>query len=152
MSGKLTLGVRRIDASFADIPLPSYQTEGSSGMDVRAAVEEPMTIGAGKVGLVPTNLALEIPEGYELQVRPRSGLAIKKGIGLLNAPGTIDEDYRGELKVILFNFSDEDFVINRGDRIAQLIMAKVWKADIVEKDELSDSARGEGGFGHTGTK
>lgn len=140
----------RIDEKFADIPLPEYATEGSAGMDIRAAVENELVLQAGKVATVPTNLKAEIPQGYEIQVRPRSGLAAKHGIGVLNSPGTIDSDYRGEIKIILFNFSDSDFTINRGDRIAQLVIGKTIQAEIELTDELSETDRGEGGFGHTG--
>ena len=119
-------------------------------MDIRAALDEPFTLKAGAVGLVPTGLRVEIPEGYEIQVRPRSGLALNHGIGLLNSPGTIDSDYRGEIKIIMFNFGKEDFVINSGERIAQLIVGKVYQAEVVDSDELSETSRGEGGFGHTG--
>ncbi len=149
---KIDLLIKRISEKFSDIELPHYATEGSSGMDIRAAVEDSITIHAGKVVLVPTNISVEIPLGYEIQVRPRSGLAAKHGIGLLNSPGTIDSDYRGELKIILFNFSDKDFIINRGDRIAQLVIAEVIVANLVESDQLNKSKRGEGGFGHTGRK
>jgi dUTP pyrophosphatase len=121
-------------------------------MDIRAAVAEDMFINPGEVVLVPTNLSVEIPGGYEIQIRPRSGLAIKNGIGLLNSPGTIDSDYRGEIKVIMMNFSKEKFKISRGDRIAQLILAKFYTANFIESDDLQDSRRGEGGFGHTGKK
>lgn len=148
---KVKLKIKRISSNFDDIPLPSYSTEGSSGMDIRAAVENPTIIKSGKVGLVPTNLSVEIPFGYEIQVRPRSGLAVKNGIGILNAPGTIDSDYRGEVKIILFNFGETDFVINRGERIAQLVISKVYSAEIEETSELNNSSRGSGGFGHTGT-
>jgi dUTP pyrophosphatase len=117
---------------------------------VRAAVDKTLSIEPGKVVLVPTNLSVEIPIGYEIQVRPRSGLAAKNGIGVLNSPGTIDSDYRGEVKIILFNFSDEAFVINRGDRIAQLVIAEVILANIIISDSLNSSKRGDGGFGHTG--
>ncbi len=147
---KLQLKVKRIDEKFADIPLPEYQTEDSSGFDIRAAVDSEMILPKGKIALVPTNLSMEIPKGYEIQVRPRSGLAAKHGIGVLNSPGTIDADYRGEVKVILFNFGEEDFVIKRGDRIAQLVLAKVIQADLIESENLSETERGEGGFGHTG--
>jgi dUTP pyrophosphatase len=147
---KIDLMVKRISESYKDIPLPNYATQGSSGMDIRAAIETPLVIPIGKVALVPTNLSVEIPIGYEIQVRPRSGLAAKNGIGVLNSPGTIDSDYRGEVKIILFNFGSEDFVINRGDRIAQLIIAEVIQAKIVESENLNNSVRGEGGFGHTG--
>ena len=147
---KVNLLIKRISNSFDDIALPSYSTEGSSGMDVRAAIENELIIKAGKVNLVPTNLSIEIPLGYEIQVRPRSGLAAKHGIGVLNSPGTIDSDYRGEVKIILFNFSEEDFIIRRGDRIAQLVLAEVIIANVKETNNLNSSDRGEGGFGHTG--
>lgn len=147
---KIDLQIKRLSNSFSDIPLPKYETEGSSGMDIRAAVENPVTIASGKIALVPTNLSVEIPIGYEIQVRPRSGLAAKNGIGVLNSPGTIDSDYRGEVKVILFNFSENNFYINKGDRIAQLVIAEVILADVKEVKNLNTSNRGEGGFGHTG--
>lgn len=147
---KIDLLIKRISESYKDVPLPQYATEGSSGMDVRAAIKNPIVLPTGKVALVPTNLSVEIPFGYEIQVRPRSGLAAKNGIGVLNSPGTIDSDYRGELKIILFNFGSEDFVINSGDRIAQLVIAEVIQAKVVESENLNDSERGEGGFGHTG--
>ena len=134
------------------LPLPHYQTEHSAGVDLYAAVASETVVGAGAWKLVPTGLAIAIPEGYEGQVRPRSGLALKHGIGLLNAPGTIDADYRGEVGIILFNFSDQPFVIHRGDRIAQLVFAKLEKAKFVKIDVLSETARGAGGFGHTGVK
>lgn len=147
---KIDLNIKRISNLFSDIPLPTYSTEGSSGMDVRAAVENEIILKSGKVILVPTNLSVEIPLGYEIQVRPRSGLAAKNGIGVLNSPGTIDSDYRGEVKIILFNFGEEDFIIKRGDRIAQLVLAEVILANINEVEDLNSSQRGEGGFGHTG--
>jgi len=147
---KVNLSIKRISDSFSDIPLPSYSTEGSSGMDVRAAIENEIILKSGKVILVPTNLSVEIPFGFEIQARPRSGLAAKHGIGVLNSPGTIDSDYRGEIKIILFNFSDEDFVIKRGDRIGQLVLAEVILANLNEVENLNSSHRGEGGFGHTG--
>jgi dUTP pyrophosphatase len=132
--------------------LPHYQTEHSAGVDLYAAVEAETIIAAGAWKLVPTGLAIAIPEGYEGQVRPRSGLALKQGIGMLNAPGTIDADYRGEIGIILFNFSDKPFIIQRGDRIAQLVFARVEKASFVKVASLSETERGTGGFGHTGTK
>ena len=141
------IAVKRLK-SAGDLPLPSYETSGSAGMDVRAA--EAVTIGAGKRGLVGTGFAFAIPEGYEVQVRPRSGLALKHGISVLNAPGTIDSDYRGEIKVILANLGDEDFVIARGDRIAQIIIAPVQRGNLVEVSDLDETARGSGGFGSTG--
>lgn len=147
---KIKLNIKRISNKYNDIPLPQYATEGSAGMDIRAAIEDEIIIKAGEVKLVPTNLIVEIPVGYELQVRPRSGLALKNGIGLLNSPGTIDSDYRGEVGIIMNNFSKSDFTIKRADRIAQLVLNKVYLADIVEVSEVSDSDRGEGGFGHTG--
>lgn len=142
--------IKRLSEQFNDIPLPAYATEGSSGMDLRAAVENDFLLQAGKFALVPTNISIEIPFGYEIQVRPRSGLAAKNGVSVLNTPGTIDSDYRGEVKVILFNFSDENFVVKRGERIAQMVLAKVYTADLIETNELNSSVRGEGGFGHTG--
>lgn len=149
---KIEIKLQRITDLYNDIPLPEYATEGSSGLDLRAAVENEIIIPKGKVSLVPTNLRVEIPHGYEIQVRPRSGLAAKHGIGVLNSPGTIDSDYRGEVKVILFNFGEEDFVIKRGDRIAQMVLSKVHLAELKLTDDLNASQRGEGGFGHTGTK
>ncbi len=150
MMKKVSLKIKRISGEFNDLPLPKYETDYSSGMDLRAALENSYILEAGKVGMVPTGISMEIPLGYEVQVRPRSGLAAKHGIGVLNSPGTIDADYRGEVKVILFNFSDTDFVIKRGDRIAQMIIAELIQADITEVDELTDTVRGAGGFGHTG--
>lgn len=147
---KIHIKVKRLDEEYTDIPLPEYATEGSSGLDLRAAVKKNTVLESGKVLLIPTNLSVEIPLGYEMQVRPRSGLAAKHGIGVLNSPGTIDSDYRGEIKVILYNFGDKDFVINRGDRIAQMVISKVYLAELIEEKELSDSQRGSGGFGHTG--
>jgi len=134
----------------AGLPLPHYQTEHAAGVDLYAAVDTGVVIVAGQWKLVPTGIAVAIPEGYEGQVRPRSGLALKHGIGMLNAPGTIDADYRGEIGVILFNFSDAPFRVQRGDRIAQLVLAKIEKAQFVKVDALADTQRGAGGFGHTG--
>jgi len=146
----MKLKIKRVSNKFNDIPLPKYATEGSAGMDVRATVDNSVVLKAGEIKLIPTNIIMEIPEGYEIQVRPRSGLALKHGITLLNAPGTIDSDYRGEVGIIMCNFSKEDFAINRGDRIAQLILSKYFVAEIEEANEVTDSRRGEGGFGHTG--
>ena len=129
---------------------PSYQSSGSSGMDVRAHLSESLVIKPGRSALVPTGLYLEIPSGYELQVRSRSGLALKNGIMVLNSPGTIDSDYRGEIKVILMNLSSEDFVINNNDRIAQLVLSRYEKAELVLSDQLEETERGSGGFGSTG--
>ena len=133
-------------------PLPAYATEGSSGLDVRANIEKAITIKPLERVLVPTGLFIQIPNGYEAQMRPRSGLAIKNGITCLNSPGTIDADYRGELKVILINLSNEAQTIEHGDRIAQLIFAKVEKATLNLVQHLHDTLRGDGGFGHTGKK
>ncbi len=134
------------------LPIPHYQTEHSAGVDLYAAVPADLAIEAGAWKLIPTGIAIAIPEGYEGQVRPRSGLALKHGIGMLNAPGTIDADYRGEIGVILFNFGDKPFAVHRGDRIAQLVFAKVERAKFVKVDALSETARGSGGFGHTGRR
>ena len=128
---------------------PDYATEGASGMDICAFTEEPIVLNPMERKLIPTGLFLEIPSGYEGQLRARSGLAIKHGIGLVNGIGTIDSDYRGELKVAMINFGSEAFTINDGDRIAQLVIAEYIKAEILASDELSDTERGEGGFGHT---
>ena len=131
--------------------LPAYETKNSAGMDLRAYLPDgPVTLQPMQRALIPTGLYIEIPEGYEGQVRPRSGLAIKHGITVLNTPGTIDADYRGELKQILINLSDEPFVINNGDRIAQIVFARCEQAEMVEVEELSETERGAGGFGHTG--
>ncbi len=131
-------------------PLPAYETAHSAGMDIRASLQEPMVIQPGKRALVPTGLFMEIPEGYEAQVRPRSGLAIKHGITVLNSPGTIDADYRGEVNIILINLGDQPFEILHGDRIAQMIISKHEKAEWQLTNELSSTERGKGGFGHTG--
>jgi len=141
------IAVKRLDHA-KDLPLPSYETSGSAGMDVRAA--EALTIAPGKRALAGTGFAFAIPAGYEIQVRPRSGLALKKGISIPNTPGTIDSDYRGELKVILINHDEEDFVVERGDRIAQIVVAPVQRGILVEVDDLDDTERGSGGFGSTG--
>ncbi len=132
-------------------PLPQYETSQSAGMDLRAYLPEgPVTLAPLQRGMVKTGLFIELPEGYEAQVRPRSGLALKKGITVLNSPGTIDADYRGEICVILVNLSDQPFVVNDGERIAQMVIAKHERAEWQESIELSQTDRGEGGFGHTG--
>ena len=131
------------------LPAPAYITTQSAGLDLPAAVSEPLTLPPGAVVLVSTGLKLAIPEGYEGQVRPRSGLAVKHGLTVVNAPGTIDADYRGEVKVALINLGSEPVTISRGDRLAQLVIAPVSRADLIEVDELPKSQRGEGGFGHT---
>lgn len=138
----------RLKRLSEETPLPKYETPGSSGMDVFSAVDA--TIQPGRHGLIPTGLALEIPPGYEAQVRPRSGLASNQGIGVLNSPGTIDSDYRGEVKVVLFNLGKKPFRVKRGDRIAQLVFTRVVQAQVEPVDQLSPTQRGEGGFGHTG--
>lgn len=132
--------------------LPKYETSASAGIDLRANIEEPFTLQAMERTLIQTGLFMEIPEGYEAQVRPRSGLAIKHGITILNSPGTIDADYRGEIKVIIINLSQEPFVIQDGDRIAQMIFSSVEQAELIATEELTDTHRGEGGFGSTGKK
>lgn len=132
--------------------IPEYATNGSSGLDLRANLEIPVTFRPMERKMIPTGLFLEIPEGYEVQVRPRSGLALKNGITCLNSPGTVDSDYRGEIKIILINLSLEEHTINHGDRIAQMVVSKVEKALLHHVQELASSLRGEGGFGHTGHK
>ena len=133
-----------------DLPLPQYATAGSAGMDLHAANDSDVVIEPGKRAIVPTGIALEIPEGYEAQVRPRSGLAANHGITLLNAPGTIDSDYRGEVKAILINHGDAPFTVTRGMRIAQMVIAQHVRASFVEAETLSETARGAGGHGSTG--
>lgn len=130
--------------------LPAYETKGSAGVDLQAYVEEPIVLKTLERALVPTGISIEIPEGYEAQIRARSGLAIKNGISLVNGIGTIDSDYRGEIKVILINLGDKEFTINNGDRIAQMIFIKHEQADFELVEELGDTERGAGGFGHTG--
>ncbi len=133
-------------------PNPTYETTHSAGMDIRANLTEPVTLNPLQRAMIPTGLFIELPEGYEAQVRPRSGLAAKSGITVLNSPGTIDADYRGEIRVILVNLSSDSFVINHGDRIAQMIISRHEKAEWMQVDILNSSERGEGGFGHTGLK
>jgi dUTP pyrophosphatase len=130
--------------------IPSYESEGAAGADICACLDGDMLIEPGAVALVPTGIFIEVPPGYEAQIRPRSGLAIKHGITLLNTPGTIDSDYRGEVKIIMINFGKEHFTVKNGMRIAQMIFAKVYKGDFVITDSLSSTKRGSGGFGHTG--
>ncbi len=135
-----------------DLNIPAYRSAEAAGMDVCAALVEDTTVHPGDIVLVPTGLAIEIPAGYEVQVRPRSGLAVKHGITVVNAPGTIDSDYRGEVKIGLINLSRTAFTIRRGDRIAQLVVAPVVRAHLKEVDDLSPSTRNTGGFGHTGVR
>ena len=130
--------------------MPVYKTEGAAGADVCALVDTPVTIKSGKFAMIPTGLFFEIPSGYEIQVRPRSGLAAKNGVTVLNTPGTIDSDYRGELKIILINLGEQDFVVKKGERIAQIIVSPLTVADFTITEALSDTQRGEKGFGSTG--
>lgn len=132
------------------VKLPVYMTEGAAGMDVYAHMEEGVTLGSLERAMVPTGIKMEIPFGYEVQVRPRSGLAAKHGISLVNTPGTIDSDYRGEVKIILINLSNDEYTIQPGERIGQLVLQKVYKMNFVECDELTETVRDAGGFGHTG--
>jgi len=149
--GTISIDLMWVDPQgCADLPLPSYETSGSSGMDVAAAVETDTVVPPGKLVLVPTGLAVAIPPGYEIPVRPRSGLAVKHGITLINSPGTIDADYRGEIKIGLVNLGSEPYTVHRGARIAQLVVAPVLRADLRIVDRLSQTERGSGGFGHTG--
>ena len=133
-------------------PLPVYATAQSAGMDLRANIDAPITLRPMERQLIPTGLYIALPEGFEAQVRPRSGLALKHGITVLNTPGTIDADYRGEIKVLLVNFSNTDFVINTGERVAQMVIARYEKVDFEQVIELDDTERGAGGYGHTGVK
>ncbi|MFN3306967.1 MAG: dUTP diphosphatase [Candidatus Kapaibacteriota bacterium] len=142
--------ITRINNKFNDLPLPEYKSNGSAGMDICAAIEEEIILPPGGIVLVPTNLAIALPQGYECQVRTRSGLAINHGIFALNSPGTIDSDYRGEIKIILANFSQKPFTIRRGDRIAQLVVAEFKRIQWEETDKLPETTRGAGGFGSTG--
>jgi dUTP pyrophosphatase len=133
-----------------DLPLPAYMSEHASGMDLFAAVEKEEIIEPGQWKRIPTGIYLALPDGYEMQVRPRSGLALKHGIGLINTPGTIDSDYRGEIGILLINHSPEPFLVNRGDRIAQMVIAPVIRAGWIQVDQLPETERSSGGFGHTG--
>lgn len=130
--------------------LPTYQTEGASGLDIRACLDEPISLSPGERYLIPTGLSIEIPQGYEVQVRPRSGLAIKKGLSLVNTPGTVDADYRGEVKIILINLGQESFVVQDQERVAQLVVCPVIQAHIELSEDLTETSRGAGGFGSTG--
>ena len=133
-----------------DLGLPAYATPGSAGLDLKAALREPLSLKAGERGVVPTGLKMAIPPGFEGCVRPRSGLALKQGLTLVNAPGTIDSDYRGEVKVLAINLGRETVVLQRGDRVAQLLISPVARAQVVRVEKVDETARGEGGFGHTG--
>jgi dUTP pyrophosphatase len=139
-----------VEPGAEDLPLPAYETEHAAGMDLRAAVAEALSLAPGQRALVPTGIRIALPPGTEAQVRPRSGLAIRHGISMVNSPGTIDADYRGEIRVIVINHGEETFTIQRGDRIAQLVVAPVLRAEWQVVDSLDDTTRGAGGFGHTG--
>jgi dUTP pyrophosphatase len=149
---QLAIRISRVSLTTADIPLPQYATEGSAGMDLCAAVAGDIAIQPGETVLIPTGFSIELPAGYEAQIRPRSGLAVKHQVGILNSPGTIDSDYRGEIKVILTNFGKNFFTVKKGDRIAQMVIGSYTKISWNEVDSLSETTRGAGGFGHTGTK
>lgn len=153
MNPKIDIRVQRLPHGEG-LPLPRYETEGAAGMDLIAALPEgePLSLAFGERAMVPTGLAIALPQGYEAQVRPRSGLAAKNGVTVLNSPGTVDCDYRGEVKVILINLGQESFTIERGTRIAQMVIAPVTQAELHEVEALDATARGAGGFGSTGTK
>ncbi|MCB2170477.1 MAG: dUTP diphosphatase [Deltaproteobacteria bacterium] len=136
----------------ADLPLPRYMTPQASGMDVCAAVEQPLRLEVGAIALVPTGFAMALPDGYEAQIRPRSGLAVKHGVGLINSPGTIDADYRGEVKIALINLGDRPVTIQRADRIAQMVIQRVCRVQLSVVEDLSSTVRDKGGFGHTGLR
>ena len=136
--------------SDSDIPLPRYMTPQSAGMDICAAVSEAMLLEKGEIGLLPTGFAMALPRGYEAQIRPRSGLAVKHGIGLINSPGTIDADYRGEVMIALINLGPKPYTFHRGDRVAQMVIQRVHQAELQEVEYLDETRRSTGGFGHTG--
>lgn len=148
MNHLVDLRVKRLEGN--DLPLPEYKTVGSAGFDLMACINEQEILEPGQIKLVGTGLSFEIPVGYEIQVRPRSGLSAKNGISIVNTPGTIDSDYRGEVKIILINHSKENFSIKKGDRIAQAVLMPVVHANFIEAEDLSNTQRGSGGFGHTG--
>ncbi|MBP2073157.1 MAG: dUTP pyrophosphatase [Thermoanaerobacterium sp.] len=149
MSNKIVLKIKKTDDAL-DLPLPKYMSSGAAGMDLYAKVKEDVIIKPGEIKLIETGIMIQLPEGYEAQIRPRSGLALKNGITMLNSPGTIDSDYRGEIKLIIINLGKSDFIVKRGVRIAQMIINKVETPEILEVSELDDTKRGENGFGHTG--
>ena len=136
----------------ADIPLPRYMTSQASGMDIHAAIEDPLTLERRAIALVPTGFAMALPDGYEAQIRPRSGLAVRHGVGLINSPGTIDADYRGEVKIALINLGDRAYTIQRGDRIAQMVVQQICRVHLAIVDDLPETERNQGGFGHTGVR
>ena len=147
---RVILNIKRLDNNL-DLPLPSYQSDSSSGLDIRAAVHKAITLKPGEIRLIPTGLSISLPKGYEAQIRPRSGLALRHGLGLVNSPGTIDADYRGEIGVIAINWGKKPFTIKRGDRIAQVVINKISRVRVEEVDELDPTKRGKGGFGHSGS-
>ncbi len=142
--------VKRARRHRDPLPLPVYESDGAAGLDLRADIDEPILLAAGERALIPTGLVVELPNGYEAQIRPRSGLALRHGVTLLNSPGTIDSDYRGEIKVILVNLGVDAFAVGRGDRIAQMVVAPVSRVRLRETEGLGATRRGDGGFGHTG--
>lgn len=151
MKPQPTIQFRRIDPQGdADIPLPRYMTPLAAGMDIHAAVKAPLTLEHGQIALVPTGFAMALPPGFEAQIRPRSGLAVKHGMGLINSPGTIDADYRGEVKIAMINLGPDPYTIERGERIAQMILARVYQAHLEVVEQLDPTTRNTGGFGHTG--
>ncbi|MDH5804133.1 MAG: dUTP diphosphatase [Gemmatimonadota bacterium] len=147
---EITVLIKRQEG-FPDIPLPKYETQGSAGMDIMAAIEEDQVLGPGERALIPCGFFMALPEGFEAQIRPRSGLAVKHGISVVNSPGTIDSDYRGEVKVPMINLGHEPFTVSRGMRIAQMVISRVPHVSLAEVDDLPETDRGGGGFGHTGT-
>ena len=151
MTGKVEVSIA-VEPHGEGLPLPAYESQHAAGMDLRAAIEGRLTVAPGQRVLVPTGIRIELPPGTEAQVRPRSGLAARHGIGIVNSPGTIDADYRGEIQVLLINLGDGDFVIERGDRIAQLVVGPVLRVAWRERETLGETGRGDGGFGHTGVQ
>lgn len=148
-----TISFQRVrGAEDQDIPLPRYMTPQAAGMDIHAAVKAPVNIASGAIALIPTGFAMALPEGFEAQIRPRSGLAIKHGIGLINSPGTIDADYRGEVRIALINLGTAPYVVQRGDRIAQMVIQKVYRVQLQIVESLDTTTRAAGGFGHTGVR
>jgi dUTP pyrophosphatase len=150
LSEHIKVRITRVGEGGGDLPLPTYATHGSAGMDLLACIEADVSINPSETVLVPTGISIQLPEGFEAQVRPRSGLAIKHQIGILNSPGTIDSDYRGEVKIILSNFGKQPFIVRRGDRIAQMVIHRYARIEWEEVETLDETARGGGGFGHTG--
>ena len=147
--GEIAVTIKRL-AGNEDLPLPEYQSRGASGMDLRACVRDPVVLNPGDIRMIPTGVAISVPAGYEAQIRPRSGLALRHGIGMANSPGTVDSDYRGEIGIILVNWGKEPFRVRRGDRVAQMVLCKVCRAEWKIVEDLDETARGNGGFGHTG--